>query len=112
MNRLGNEFLNQPIDIARELLSEKPRVIYEGMQNIGYRYENEAKQKNISFNPGNGIDIIVGKKNSKNLFNINAGSKFLVAAKKMILQIYHYYLIITLKKLTKFILMVMEGIIV
>ncbi|MEX6200564.1 hypothetical protein AB6G29_00240 [Providencia hangzhouensis] len=77
-----NEFLNQPIDIARELLSEKPRVIYEGMQNIGYRYENEAKQKNISFNPGNGIDIIVGKKNSKNLFNINAGSKFLVGGEK------------------------------
>ncbi|MDL9985765.1 C80 family cysteine peptidase [Providencia rettgeri] len=82
VNRLGEEFLNQPIDIARELLSENPRVIYEGMQNIGYRYENEAKQKNISFNPGNGIDVIVGKKNSKNLFNINAGSKFLVGGEK------------------------------
>lgn len=65
VNRLGEEFLNQPIDIARELLSENPRVIYEGMQNIGYRYENEAKQKNISFNPGNGIDVIVGKKIQK-----------------------------------------------
>lgn len=82
VNRLGNEFLNQPIDIARELLSENPRVIYEGMQNIGYRYENEAKQKNISFNPGNGRDIIVGKKDSRNLFNINAGSKFLVGGEK------------------------------
>ncbi|WP_206077556.1 calcium-binding protein [Providencia sp. MGF014] len=82
VNRLGSEFLNQPIDIARELLSEKPRVIYEGMQNIGYRYENEAKQKNISFNPGNGTDIIVGKKDSRNLFNINAGSKFLVGGEK------------------------------
>ncbi|MEQ5681675.1 C80 family cysteine peptidase [Providencia huaxiensis] len=78
VHRLGSEFLNQPIDIARELLSESPRVIYEGMQNIGYRYEKEAKQKNISFNPGNGTDIIVGKKNSRNLFNINTGHKFLV----------------------------------
>lgn len=82
VNRLGNEFLNQPVDIARELLSEKPRVIYEGMQNIGYRYENEAKKKNISFNSGNGTDIIIGKKDSRNLFNINVGSKLLVGGEK------------------------------
>ncbi|WP_285315601.1 C80 family cysteine peptidase [Providencia rettgeri] len=82
VNRLGNEFLNQPIDIARELLSKNPRVIYEGMQNIGFRYEKESKQKNISFNPGNGTDIIVGKKDSRNLFNINTGCKFLVGGEK------------------------------
>ncbi|ENG4183675.1 hypothetical protein ABT230_000406 [Providencia rettgeri] len=74
---LGDQIISDPIQIAKKILGEVPEVIYEGMKNIGLQYEKEAKQKNINFNSGNGTDITIGKKNARNSFTINSGTKFL-----------------------------------
>lgn len=74
---LGEQIIADPVQIAKKILGEVPDIIYEGMQNIGLQYEEEAKQKNINFNSGNGTDITIGKKNARNSFTISSGAKFL-----------------------------------
>lgn len=76
IKELGNEFVNEPTKIAESLRSDKPEVIYEGMHNIGYAYEEVSRVRDINFNFGGGVDVIIGKKLAKNSFESIASDNF------------------------------------
>ncbi|MGJ3352500.1 C80 family cysteine peptidase [Providencia sp. Je.9.19] len=82
INDMGDEYINESEEISKRILSEKPEIIYEGMINIGYKYEEKPRSKDISFNAGGGNDIIIGKNNSSNHFSYVSGNKFFVGGAK------------------------------
>ncbi|MGG4662603.1 C80 family cysteine peptidase [Providencia vermicola] len=78
----GHEYINSPNLIFNVLSQENKEIVYEGMHNIGYTFEPEARSKNISLNFGAGKDIIIGKENAKNAFVFSSGIKFFAGGNK------------------------------
>ncbi|MEQ4672986.1 C80 family cysteine peptidase [Providencia vermicola] len=78
----GHEYIRSPNLIFNILRRENKEIVYEGMHNIGYTFEPEARSKNISLNLGAGKDVIIGKENAKNAFVFSSGIKFFAGGNK------------------------------
>lgn len=78
----GREYISSPNLIFNILREENKEIVYEGMHNIGYTFEPEARSKNISLNFGAGKDIIIGKENAKNAFVFSSGIKIFAGGNK------------------------------